>query len=196
MTPPSPTPALPARADGAAPSATARPGAASRRAVVAVLAALLLGAATVAVSAAPRLDQGSTSAVLVDRAGLALQGLDPVLLVEEGRATPGMARHAWIHDGAPYRFVSAETMARFRAAPHAYLPAYGGFSALHVAAGRKEAGDPRHATRLDGRLFLHRDAESRRAFEAEAAALVARADAGWPMIRYRTPRMLEAAAAR
>jgi YHS domain-containing protein len=142
------------------------------------------------VHAGPRLAEHDSSAVNVDRAGLALRGYDPVAYVVEGRAVRGRATIAWSYNGAGYRFSSTANLARFRADPERHAPQYGAFSAWHAAQGRKEAIDPRRFTIAEGRLFLHRDAASQGAWEAELARNIAAADADWPRIRYATPRAL------
>lgn len=123
-------------------------------------------------------------------APLALHGYDPVAYFTEGRPVRGEDGLAYVHDGAAYRFSSAEHRAAFEAEPARYLPAYGGFCAYGVAVGKKFDGDPHFWRIEDGRLYLNLNREIYETFLADVDGNVAKADDNWVEIEHTAARDL------
>jgi hypothetical protein len=131
-------------------------------------------------------DHGFESARNLDSRGLALRGYDPVAYFS-GRPTAGRAELTAIHDGATYRFASAENRAAFVAEPTRFLPAYGGFCAWAAAQGYKADADPEAYTVVGDRLFLNYDRKVQADWAEDVPGNIAKADANWPAIRDRAP---------
>lgn len=113
---------------------------------------------------------------------LALRGYD-VTTYGEGAPKPGTAEFAVVEAGASYYFESQANADAFKADPQRYLPSFGGFCAYGVSVGKKFDGDPTIYKIFDNRLHLNLNGEIHRAFLADPAGAVAKADQTWPSIR-------------
>lgn len=131
--------------------------------------------------AKPPMGQGR-GAVNTDDAGLAVQGYDVVAYQTAMQATRGIPQFTATHDGATYRFASAENRDRFVADPARYIPAYGGYCAMGVAVNRKFDIDPLAFTLVEGRLYLNKDMGTRRAWMRDVPGNNMKADANWPQV--------------
>ena len=140
--------------------------------------AVLILALAVALPAA-----AADPALNLDAAGLALRGFDPVAYFRAGTPVRGRPDLAASHDGATYRFASAENRDAFLAAPARYLPQYGGFCAWAVAQGDKADGDPEVFRVVGDRLYLNYDRAIGRRWESDVPGNVAKADALWPKVQ-------------
>ncbi len=140
--------------------------------------AVLILALAVALPAA-----AADPALNLDAAGLALRGFDPVAYFRAGTPVRGRPDLAASHDGATYRFASAENRDAFRAAPARYLPQYGGFCAWAVAQGDKADGDPEVFRVVGDRLYLNYDRAIGRRWESDVPGNVAKADVNWPALK-------------
>lgn len=116
-------------------------------------------------------------------APLAVHGYDPVAYFTEGKPMRGSDSLVHVHDGAAYRFASAEHLAMFEADPAKYLPQYGGFCAYGVSVGKKFDGDPNFWTVADGRLYLNLNEEISDTFNKDVAGAIEKADRNWTDIR-------------
>ena len=88
--------------------------------------------------------------------GPAIKGYDPVAYFVENKAVEGSEAFTATHDGAVWRFASAQHRDLFLANPDQYLPAYGGYCAYAMGAkNQKVKVDPTVFTIVDGRLFLN-----------------------------------------
>ncbi len=114
--------------------------------------------------------------------GLALAGYDPVAYFTEGEPTEGSADHTATHDGATYRFASAEHRAAFEADPETYLPAYGGYCAYGLAMGQKVAVDPEVWEIVDGTLYLNVNQDVQQRWEADIPGFIESADHNWNVV--------------
>ena len=145
-----------------------------------ILAALLAATGCVSTGPQPLLN--------LDRGGVAIHGYDPVSYFPEGGGVPtrGKAELESRHDGAMYRFVTPENLARFELKPERYTPAYGGWCAWAMVEGARVDVDPRSFLIEDGRLLLFYDglfADTRASWrEASSPALGTDADAHWQAI--------------
>jgi YHS domain-containing protein len=143
------------------------------------LLALLLAALTpIAASAAP----SAAPAVNVDSAGLAMRGYDPVAFFTEGKPVAGNPAHRIEWNGATWQFASAESLAKFRAAPEQYAPQFGGYCAWAVSQHYLAPGDPKFWKIVDGKLYLNANARAKELWEAEQADAIARGHTNWPAV--------------
>lgn len=113
---------------------------------------------------------------------LALDGYDPVAYFDPGAPTPGSPDLEFVLEGVRYRFSTIDNRARFQAAPSIYKPAYGGWSAAAMAAGRKAKPDPRRFRISGDRLFLFHEGmldDPEAEWIADEERLAAKADAEW-----------------
>lgn len=113
---------------------------------------------------------------------LAIEGFDPVAYFTDGAPAKGSKEHQLEWRGATWRFVSAEHLAAFRAAPERYAPQYGGYCAWAVAHGDTAGIDPAAWTILDGKLYLNYSEDIQRKWARDVAGNIAAADANWPRL--------------
>jgi hypothetical protein len=116
---------------------------------------------------------------------LALQGYDPVSYFGTERPSKGSDWITAEHDGAVYRFESAQNRERFLAEPQKYLPQYGGWCATAMAEGKKVQVDPRNYRVTDGRLFLFYKSlihDAQDDWEKNEPRLTRKADDAWGRI--------------
>lgn len=114
--------------------------------------------------------------------GYALQGFDPVAYFTVGVPTPGNSEFKAEHDGATYRFASAENRDLFNADPEKYAPQYGGFCAFGAAMGRKFGADPQAWRIVDGKLYLNLNKEIQKRWVADIPGFIRGADHNWDII--------------
>ena len=100
----------------------------------------------------------------------------------DGAPVPGKSALEHEIGGVVYRFASEENRLRFKADPQRYLPAYGGFCAYGVRAGRKLPADPTAWRIVDGRLFLLLNRGTKTIWELDLGENIATADTIWPKI--------------
>jgi len=99
-------------------------------------------------------DNSAISAHLnLDKAGLAIQGYDPVSYHTEGPAK-GKKEYSLVHSGATYLFSSQNNLEKFSNNPGAYLPAFGGWCAWAMLDGEKVEVDPETYKIIDGVTYL------------------------------------------
>ncbi len=91
----------------------------------------------------------------LDKAGLAIEGYDPVAYFILGKPVEGIPAISLTHEGATYRFCTAQNRDLFKASPAKYQPQYGGWCAYAMGAkGEKVSVDPETFKILEGKLFL------------------------------------------
>ena len=115
--------------------------------------------------------------------GAAVHGYDVVAYFTEGKAVAGNGAYTAEHDGATYRFASADNRDVFIANPAEYAPQYGGFCAFGTAMGRKFDGDPLAWAINDGKLYLNLNKGVQKRWKGDIAGFVRGADHNWPIIR-------------
>lgn len=136
----------------------------------------------VAAQTAPSDGVGISDAIIADpNSGTALFGYDPVAYFIDGRASVGDPAINAIVQGFVWRFVNEGNREAFIADPAAYIPAYGGYDPLDVAAERLVAGRPQLFAVVDQRLMFFRNEATRETFLAKPA-LRAEAAAKWPVV--------------
>ena len=112
--------------------------------------------------------------------GVAVGGYDPVGYFTEGKPVKGSEEFTLRHDGATWRFASAENRASFEADPVKYAPRYGGYCAYAVANGYTAKAEPDAWTIHDGKLYLNFDKSVQALWEKDIPGYVTKADANWP----------------
>jgi YHS domain-containing protein len=137
----------------------------------AVAAALLAGSARKAWAGKVNLDGGA-----------AIRGHDPVAYFTQGAAVAGDPSITATHDGATYRFASAENRDAFAADPGRYAPQYGGFCAYAVANGYTAKIDPEAFTVVDDKLYLNFSKGVRSRWERDVPGNITKGDANWPAL--------------
>lgn len=115
----------------------------------------------------------------LDGAGLAIKGYDPVAYFTLGAPTRGLAQFTATHDGATYRFASAEHKAKFEQEPAKYVPQYGGYCAYAVAKGYTAAVDPTAWQVVGDKLYLNYNAAVAKTWAGDIGGYTKSADANW-----------------
>ncbi|MEM6440850.1 MAG: YHS domain-containing (seleno)protein [Pseudomonadota bacterium] len=149
----------------------------SRRAALGLAVAAGLAAA---LPAAPAF--ASDDAVFTNWRGHAIRGYDPVAYFSQGEPIEGSSSYELEHDGATWRFASAENMAKFQADPAAYAPQYGGYCAWAVSQGKTAPIDPDAWKIVDGKLYLNYNASIQERWEQDIPGFIQKADANWPSV--------------
>lgn len=149
--------------------------------------------AALAVTAVPALTQVATAAEeinIVD--GYAVHGYDVVAYFTEGKPVPGNNRFTAEHNGATYRFASADHRDLFTADPAKYAPQYGGYCAFGTAMGRKFDGDPQAWAIVDDKLYLNLNKDVQTRWKGNIPGFLKGAENNWPLIRHLADSRLEA----
>jgi YHS domain-containing protein len=118
--------------------------------------------------------------VNVDKAGLALQGYDPVAFFVDGMPVQGRADLTATYLGATYRFSTEQHKVTFNQDPARYAPAYGGFCAYAVSQDHTAPVEIDTWQIVDGRLLLNYNLKVKGMFDAAREANVKKADSNWP----------------
>ncbi|MEZ5812020.1 MAG: YHS domain-containing (seleno)protein [Rhizobiaceae bacterium] len=124
----------------------------------------------------------AAGALNLDTAGVAVGGYDPVAYFSQSQAVEGSDALTATHDGATYRFASAENKAAFEADPEKFLPAYGGYCAYGMSQGYKAPIDPQAFTIVDDKLYLNYSLGVRKTWQSDIPGYVAKADKVWSEI--------------
>lgn len=88
------------------------------------------------------------------RKNVAISGYDPVSYFD-GKPLEGVSDYKFTYKEISYYFISAANLARFKASPDKFEPAYGGWCAYAMGhTGEKVKIDPETFKILDGTLYL------------------------------------------
>lgn len=153
---------------------------------------IALGLAFAMATSTPALayDVTSTAPVNVSSANIALKSHDPVAYFTVGKPVLGQEQYSAEHEGAIYRFSSAENLATFEADPAKYVPQHGGFCRMGAALGKKLDGDP-NLFRIDnGKLSVYSYPAALKGFSGDVEGNGAKADKNWPEIKTIAPKDL------
>ncbi|MGH1478928.1 MAG: YHS domain-containing (seleno)protein [Geminicoccales bacterium] len=115
--------------------------------------------------------------------GYAVHGYDVVAYFTKGEPTEGSDEFQAEHEGATYRFASAEHRDAFTADPAKYAPQYGGYCAFGTAMGRKFDGDPNAWKVVDDKLYLNLNKDIQKRWLGDVPGFVRGAENNWPIIR-------------
>ncbi len=121
---------------------------------------------------------GSSKATI--RGDAAIKGYDVVAYFKENKAVKGSADFSYEHDGAVWRFASAENLNDFKASPARYAPKYGGYCAYAMSSyGKKVKVDPTQFTVKDDKLYLNFNARFSTKFKNDIDKHITQADENW-----------------
>ena len=115
--------------------------------------------------------------------GTAIRGYDPVAYFIQGKPVEGRPQYTVDHNGAQWRFASAENRELFAADPEKYAPQYGGYCAWSVANNSTAPIDPNAWSIKDGKLYLNSSKFIRARWAADKSANISKADTNWPRLR-------------
>jgi YHS domain-containing protein len=115
----------------------------------------------------------------VDKAGLAIQGYDPVAYHTLGKPTKGLITITSTHEGSTYRFATADHKTAFDTEPARYVPQYGGYCAYAVANGYTAAVDPTAWKVVQGKLYLNYNAAVAKNWATNTSGYIKSGDANW-----------------
>ena len=119
----------------------------------------------------------------LNKAGIAIEGYDPVAYFKQAKAIEGKQEFAATLDGVTYLFSSAQNAAVFKADPAKYQPQYGGWCAYAMGAtGEKVEIDPETFKIIDGKLYLYYNRffnNTLKSWNKDEANLKQKADANW-----------------
>jgi YHS domain-containing protein len=135
----------------------------------------------VAAFALPLLAQ-TRSLLNLDKAGLAIQGYDPVAFFTMGKPVKGKPELVYRHNGALYYFATKEHRDLFKRAPDQYEPQFGGYCAYGVSRNKLVDIDVDAFQIVDGRLLLQYSKGVRDTFNKDVTGNMAMADANWSVL--------------
>jgi len=119
---------------------------------------------------------------LLEGGVVAVGGYDPVAYFTAGQALKGDPDISADFNTLLFRFSSESNRERFREDPMRYLPAYGGWCAMHMTTGQQHEVDPSSFRIHDGRLYLFNRGvftNARVVWERDIDAHITQADAHW-----------------
>jgi len=136
----------------------------------------------VAFAAAAQTNQAAPAKQLLnlDKAGIALQGYDPVAFFTDGKPVKGDPKFPAKHNGAVYFFANKEHLEAFKQDPAKYEPSFGGYCAYGVSRGKLVEVDIEAFQIVDGRLLLQYSKGVRNDFNKDAKSNLSKADQNWP----------------
>ncbi len=114
------------------------------------------------------------------RAGLALQGFDPVAYFNEARAAPGRPEFERMLEGTTWRFRNEGNRAAFAADPGVFLPGFGGYDPVALARGVATPGNQVVWLVAGYRLYPFHSPAGRDASAADPSAVLAASEEKWP----------------
>lgn len=114
--------------------------------------------------------------------GAALLGFDPVAYFIDNKARRGSEAYQVMFGGKLWLFASDANKSAFVSNPKPYVPAFGGYDPVGVAAGIAVSGSPEFFVVGESRVFLFRHARSRDAFLADRSIL-GQAERNWPQVK-------------
>ncbi len=125
-----------------------------------------------------------------DNNDVILAGHDAVAYFTQNKPVVGSERFTAQHEGAVYRFASAENRDLFRANPEKYAPAYGGYCALGTSFGKKFDVDGKAFQVVEGRLYVNKNVKIYNTWKKDIPGNIVKAEGQWPQIRDVAPNAL------
>lgn len=116
----------------------------------------------------------------LDKAGVAIQGYDPVAFFTDNKPVRGKPEFVARHHGATYQFVSKEHRDQFKQDPAKYEPVFGGYCAYGVSRGKLVEIDVDAFQIVDGKLLLQYSKGVRDDFNKDSKGNLTKAEANWP----------------
>ena len=118
---------------------------------------------------------------------VAVKGFDTVAFFTAERAVEGNPQYSFIWNGAKWYFSSAENMEKFKAAPDAYAPQFGGYCAWAVSKGYTADGDPNVWKIVDGKLYLNYNQQVKEKWEADEQQRIEEGKRNWEEFKKKKP---------
>ena len=116
----------------------------------------------------------------LDKAGVAIQGYDPVAFFTDNKPVKGKPEFPARHNGALYYFASREHRELFNGDPAKYEPVFGGYCAYGVSRGKLVEIDVNAFQIVNGRLLLQYSKGVRDDFNKDTKGNLVKAEANWP----------------
>lgn len=116
-----------------------------------------------------------------------ISGYDPVAYFSDGKPVRGSGYHAAVVDGVTYVFASSDHQEMFEANPEKYLPAYGGYCAYGLGAGKKFVADPEVWRIVEGKLYLNLNKRIQEKWEKDIPGFIKKGDANWSVMTNKKP---------
>lgn len=124
----------------------------------------------------------------LNKAGVAIDGYDPVAYFKTSKAVEGKKELSVNTGGAVYYFSNPQNVALFKADPAKYQPQYGGWCAYAMGAkGEKVEIDPETFKIVDGKLYLFYNKyfnNTLKSWNKDEKDLKQHADANWQKITH------------
>jgi YHS domain-containing protein len=120
--------------------------------------------------------------VNTNKAGVALQGYDPVAFFTDNKPVRGDEKYPARGDGAVYYFASKEHRELFLKDPARYEPCFGGYCAYGVSRDRLVGIDVEAFQIVDGKLLLQYSKSVRDDFNKDAKGNLDKAGTNWPLL--------------
>lgn len=121
-----------------------------------------------------------------EKAGVAINGYDPVAYFEDRKAVKGTASLAYRYRGSFFRFASQVHLDAFIQTPERFAPQFGGFCAYGVAEGAKAKSEGDVWEIVNGKLYLNYDSDIQAKWKLGRDALIREAEAKWPVVESMT----------
>jgi len=118
----------------------------------------------------------------LDKAGVAIQGYDPVAFFTDNKPVKGNPEFPARHNGAIYYFASKEHRELFKSDPTKYEPSFGGYCAYGISRGKLVEIDVDAFQIVNGRLLLQYSKGVRDDFNKDGKGNLAKAEANWPAL--------------
>ncbi len=115
--------------------------------------------------------------------GVEIAGYCPVAYVDANKPVKGVSEYPVQYNGMTYWFVGEGAQSAFVSNPGKYRVAYRGWCATALARGQKVTSNPEVFRVYAGTVYLFADEEAAKAFEAEPAATVKKADETWASVQ-------------
>ncbi len=112
-----------------------------------------------------------------------LRGYDAVSYHTIGRPVMGNGSHVSQYNGEVYLFITKENKDTFDQNPEKYAPAYGGWCAFGVTAGKKFHGDPLVWEIVDGKLYVNLNNKVKGLWLQDIPGYIKKADIKWEEIK-------------
>lgn len=110
------------------------------------------------------------------------QGYDLVSYFKDGPVR-GSGNHSAAYKGVTYIFANKANKEMFQANPETYLPAYGGYCAYGVRAGRKVIVDPLAWKIVDGKLYLNLNDNVQKIWQKDISGNITLANENWKELK-------------
>jgi YHS domain-containing protein len=143
-------------------------------------AALLLALTSGLLAAETKAPAEAKILVNVDKAGVGLQGYDPVAFFTENKPVKGHAGIVSRYNGVIYQFATVEDKKLFDENPAKYEPQFGGYCAYGVSRGKAVEIEVDAFQIVDGRLLMQYDKDIRDTFNKDTKSNLKLADKNWP----------------